>query len=229
MCRILNLVFFRLFYLWQDTLLKYVTEEGLFSSLIWLSPALSALAASLSLGENFLDINGSQLLSVRHASSSKVPSWKFSFYYTVKVASYLLILLITFGIHIALIIKQRKLEKLRSDGIMVVTYNENGVTISSRSPNLQLSQLICKHHRTVVTPIASFVSFLFNILTLIVISFFFFTTDNPASYAQLIIIVVICQLFFVNTLIETILSPTLRSTLKSYLLCRRQAYHVANI
>ena len=72
--------------------------------------------------------------------------------------------LFTFGIQIALFFKHRQLEKQRARGIMVVTYKRDGVTISTRSADQSLCRKLTNFNRTVVTPKASFLAFLSNVL-----------------------------------------------------------------
>ena len=124
---------------------------------------------------------------------------------------------------------KRKLEEQKSQGIMVVNYRDiEGVTISKRGPHVESSHKLWKHNRTVVTPVASFMSFLLNCLFKCSIAFFFFNYDYTLQFVEFM---ATCHLFFCCNLIETICSPTLRNSLIQLLPCFRRPYrtYIVNV
>ena len=248
---------FRLFYLSQDSMLKYTKEENFFTCLTWLHPALSGIYVSSLLGENFFISNESHTLFIWHSSCSKIPIlWeesRYSIHYNVQLIS-ILIVVITFGIQIAILKRKRQLEKQKpDDGFMVIsynndpiiivrggdihnpimanTYNNDGVTISRRPPDKQSDRKLWKHERTGVTPKASLLTFCLSVITLSSQSFFFFNMgpSGPLICGQFIFVLLFCMLFFLFSFIETIFSPTLWNTLFHVFPCNKQKYHVVNI
>ena len=147
--------------------------------------------------------------------------------------SNLLYISISFLSQIALYIRQRQLEKQRADGIMVITYNRDGVTISRRSPDQPSCHKLWKHNRTVVSPKASLLSFLLSMHIVLLNGFIFSNLgpSGPTIYGQLFNFLSFCILFFLYSFIEAIFSPTLRSSLLDVFTCyrRRRAYHVVNV
>ena len=194
-------------------------EENFFSSIFWIHPAIACLIVSILLGENFL--------------SQKTPCDSFCTWDKFEGVIFFLGLknvlcnLITLVTHILMFQRKRKLEKQRTLGIMVVIYNEDGVTISKRGPDVQSSHKLWKHNRTVVTPMASLMSFLFNCLFKCSIAFFFFNNDYTLQFVEF---VALCHLFFLCNLIETVCSPTLRYSLTQKLpWLRRRPYSIVNV
>ena len=215
---------FRLFYLNQDTMLTYIKEKNFFICLTWLHPALSGIIVSILLGENFLSHNNTHIFSTTPILLDDI--WgSFPFVYKLFGISNFLIVAATSIIQVLLFIRQRQLEKQRADGMMVITYNMDGVTISRRAPDLQSSHKLWKHNRTVVTPKASFFSFLLTLLSTLLHVFGFFSP----FLGQLVIFLAFSRFFFLYILIETIFSPTLRNSLSDVFMCHRRAYHVVNV
>ena len=220
----------RLFYLYQESWLKIINEESLFTFLSWISVSFSGVVVSLVVGDNFFNAVRSRT-SFNNFGSCLI--WEHSpFSYDILIVLSLSLVLLTFGIQIALFYKHRQLEEQRERGIMVVTYNKDGVTISSRSPDQQLCRKLINFNRTVVTPKASFLAFLSNVLR-IFIHILIYKVEGPPSdpsiFTQFIIYIEFCVLFFIFTLIETIFSPTLFNTLMDYIPCRSPAYITVNV
>ena len=230
---------FRLFYLCEDTMLTHIKEESFFNCLTYLHPALSGIIVSLLLGENFLASEKSHTSLLYYSSCLKKPIlWKefhWSLYYNVFDLSDIVIVSITFCIQIALYLRQKNLENQRAEGIMVITYNRDDITISNRRPHQPSCHKLWRHNRTVVTPQASFFSHLLT-FNLVLLSSNFLHDMGPSVLrvaGQLTISTLFCTLFFLYNFIETMFSPTLRNSLPDVFPClyrhRRRAYHVVNV
>ena len=230
---------FRLFYLYQDTMSSYIKEESFFICLTWLYPLLSGTIVSVLLGENFLNSNQSTSL-IWYSSCSKTPvlweEFDGSIFNAVTGLTHLIVVFVTIGIQIATYRRQKHLENQGADGIMVVTYNRDGITISNRKPDQPSSHTLSRHYnRTVVTPRASLLSFLviFPYYLLILLSGHMPNVDKgpsgPPVFGQFIIFLSPSIIFFLYPLVETIFSPTLRDTLTDFFLCRRRAYYVVDV
>ena len=130
------------------------------------------------LGGNFLNSNEPHTSFIWYSSCSKIPIiWqKFtgSIFNNVFALLHIVVLLFGFVTHIALLLSQRQLKKQIADGIMIITYNMDGVTISRRAPDLQSSHTLWKHNRTVVTPEASFFSLLLTWISILLHVFVFY-------------------------------------------------------
>ena len=218
----------RLFYLYQESMMKIIREESLFTFLSWISVSFSGVVVALVVGDNFFNAVKSRTLFNNFGSCLL---WEHSpFSYDSLIVLSLSLVLFTSVIQIVLFFKHRQLEKQRARGIMVVTYNRDGVTISSRSVDQPLCRKLSNFNRTVVTPKASFLAFLSNLLR-VFIHILIYKIEGPPSdrsdpsiFTQFIIYLEFCVLFFIFTLIETIFSPTLLNTLIDYMPCHRQAY-----
>ena len=232
----------RLFYLNEETLIPYINEETLFNGLYWLNPSLSAIIVSVLLGENFLSYSESHsgCLSVwlSPCSSSIIQGeenckFEMSFVYKVFALSHLTFIFMTVITQILLKIRQRQLEKEKVEGIMVVTYSSrDGVTISTRGPNLRVAHTLWKHNRTVVTPRASFFSFLATLtLTVFLHASLSFVMDPSGFriFAQFISFLSFCVLFFLFSFIEAIFSPTLRNSFYEMFPWSNRAHHVITV
>lgn len=155
-------------------------------------------------------------------------SEKLSLSLNIHIVLSLLIVLVTFGIQITLFFKQRKLKNERELGIMVVTYNNNGVTISRRSANQSLGRKLINYDRTVVSPKGSFLVFVSNALRVLILMLLFFIQGSsyPSIVLQFEAYVEFCVFFVLFPLIETIFSPTLSYTMIDYITLHRRAYTV---
>ena len=221
-------------------MLNYIKEESFFICLTYLHPALSGIIVSLLLGENFLASEKSHTSHIYYSSCLKKPIlWKefhWSLYYNVFALSDIVILSITFCIQIAIYLRQKHLENQRADGIMVITYNRDGITISKRKPDQPSSHTLSRHYnRTVVTPRASLLSFLVIVpyCLLLLLSGHMPNVDKgpsgPPVFGQFLVFLSPSIIFFLYPLVETIFSPTLRDTLTDFFLCRSRAYYVVDV
>ena len=218
----------RLFYLFEDTVITFMKEETFFACLVWLHPALSGIIVSILFGESSLSSEQSLTCSF----CSKIPIlWaefngsivKSMFYLSHFACNFL-----TFVTQILVIKRRRQLEKQRAEGIMMVTYSKDGVTISRRFPHEQSCHKLSRHNRTVVTPRASLVSFLFSFHTYLVggIQYYIMGHSGLPLIIHFLIFTTFSQLFFLHSLIETAFSPNLRNSLTDLLPCWRREYPV---
>ena len=123
--------------------------------------------------------------------------------------------------HILLFFRVRELEKRKAEGIMVVNYHCDGSTISRQGPDLQSSKKLWKHGRTVITPKASCISFIFNVLGRML----FFLLFKFGITHQHIQTMTLCHHFFLCNLVEAIFSPKL----SQHLLCYQNRFPVSNV
>ena len=211
----------------------------------WLCLVLSGIIVSVLLGEHhglFLNYHESQTSLLWYSSCSKIPIiWEDverSIFNTVIGLSHMALVSFTIGTQIAIFIRQRQLEKQKADGIMLTIYNRDGVTISRRSSDKPSCHQLSRHYRSVVTPQASFLSFLiiFTYYLLCHSLLFFpiiFSSEMGASGPRILgeglFFLLPSVMFFLYLLIETICSPTLRNSLSDVFPCRRRAYHVINV
>ena len=128
--------------------------------------------------------------------------------------------------------KQNQLQKQRAEGIMVVTYNQDNVTIQMRCPDTKTGRKLSKFYRTAVTPKASFLSYLLLILYHSLNGYFLFSmgTSGPQVCGQFTINLTLFVHFFLHSLTETIFSPTVQRTMINVIWCyRRRAYPVVTV
>ena len=185
---------FRLFYLHQNNpQISSIKEESVFDILFWAQCAISGIIVAVSAGENFYKFNESHTPFVFYSSCSKTPIiWKLemvSWSYIVNMIVHLLICPFAFYIQYMLFKKQNQLVKQRAEGIMVVTYNQDNVTIQMRSPDKETGRKLSNFYRTVVTPKASFLSFLLLFLYYSLHGYFFFSmgSSGPQVWEQFVI------------------------------------------
>ena len=167
------------------------------------------------MGENFHD---------SHRVSEFLCGKSFTWLFFIKLGavSQVLSFLITLTTHILIFYRVRELEKERAGGIMVVNYQRDGVTISKRGPDLQTSKKLWMYSRTVVSPKASLISFIYNILFKIMIISLLFVYGLRIQTMQ---IIVLCHLFCFCNLLEAIFSPSLRENLP----CCQNRFHVVMV
>ena len=215
--------FSRLFYLYQDSVEKYIEEESLFACLSCIHYVFSGIAISIMIGEVYLNSNESHTSFFGYSSCSKVPWGEEAWSYDMQMVTGILIICITFGLNIALFVRKRQLETIREEGIMVVHYSHDGVTISRRKEDEPSSRKLRNFNRTVVTPKASFILFLTNALDYFILTFIH---SSLPLFGELVYFLTFSYIFFFNTLIETIFSPCLRNSIIDIFPCRRPAYAV---
>ena len=172
---------------------------------------------------------------ILYSSCSKIPMiWQEltgSLFNNVFALSHIVVILFGFGTHIALLLSQRQLKKHIADGIVIITYNMDSVTVSRRTPDLPSCHKLFRHHRTVVAPQASFLSFLLNLLIVMILGIFFFFMgpSGPPLWQQFFLFTTHSMHFFLFNFIETICSPKLRNSLMDFCPCRRRQYNVVNV
>ena len=226
-----------MFYLYQDhPRIRHIKEESFFDILVWAHCAISGLFVSVCAGENFYKFNESPTQLVSYSSCSKIPIiWEqemVSWSYIVNMIVHSLVLPLAFYTQYMLFKKHNQLVKQRTEGIMVVTYHQDNVTIQKRSPDEKTIQKLTNFHRTVVTPKASFLSFLLLFLYYSLNGYFIFKmgTSGPQVWEQFIINLVLFVHFFFQSLTETIFSPTVLRTLMNVIPCqRRRVYRVVTV
>ena len=123
------------------------------------------------IGEVYLNSNESHTSFFGYSSCSKVPWGEEAWSYDMQMVTGISIICITFGLNIALFVRKRQLETIREEGIMVVHYSHDGVTISRRKEDEPSSHKLRNFNRTVVTPKASFILFLTNALDYFILTF----------------------------------------------------------
>ena len=182
------------------------------------------------IGDGYLSFNESYTLFFWYSSCTKIPfrwgaeAWS----YDMQMVTIILFIFITFGLNIALFVRKRQLETLRAEGIMVVNYSCDGVTISGRKEDETSCHKLTNFNRTVVTPKASFILFLANSLYDCILIFIHLneTSSGPPVFGELMYFLTFSNLFFFNTLIETIFSSGLRNSIIHIFPCHRRAYAV---
>ena len=204
---------------------QIINEEKFFSLLSWISVLLSGVIASMSMGESFL--NADEF----HSSFKSYGSCQEEIPLSLDIIMVLSLFLVlfTFGTQIALFFKQRQLKKERASGIMVMTYNKAGVTISRRCADQSLGRKLINYDRNVVSPKASFFVFLSNALHVLIILLLFSmeeATSDPSIILQFFKYVDFCVHFFLFTLVEHYFSPILFDAIIGYIPWHNHAYIV---
>ena len=223
----------------------YIKEESFFMCLTWLYPVLSGIIVSVLLCEHhslFLNYNESHTSLIWYSSCSKIPilweEFEETLFNTVIGLSHMAVVSITIFIQIAIFIRQRQLEKQKADGIFLIIYKRDGVTISRRSSDQPSCHKLSRHNRSVVTPRASFMSFIIIFSYYLLISLIGVPwrwnllkmgASGPSILGEGLVFLLPSVMFFLYLFIETICSPTLRNSLSDVFPCQRSAYHVVNI
>ena len=193
----------------KDTWFNNIKEETFFSTILWLHPTVAGIIVSAVLGENFLD---SHTVSELLCSEETRDAW--DAFKSLLFPKFIAVLqgvsfFIALATHILLFNRVGELEKKRAEGIMVVNYQRAGVTISKRGPDLQTSKKLWMYNRTIVSPKASLMSFIFDILFRIILVFL----GLKFHYAQ---IMLLCHHFCFCNMVEAFFSPSLRQNLPGY-------------
>ena len=228
----LSISFSRLFYLYEDSMQEYITEERFFTCLSWLHSVFSGMITSMMMGEICLNFNESNTSFFWYSSCSKIPflleeeNWS----YNMQLVTILLSLFMTLVFNILLFFRKRQLEKVRAEGIMV-NYSCDGVEISRRKENNPAFHKLNNFNRTVVTPKASFMVFILNSIYYfsLILSYLSATPSGIPVVGQFFICLTFSNMFFLNLLMETIFSPPLRNSVTDVLLFYRSAYHAVNV
>ena len=204
---------------------RFIEEAKFFTFLSWISVSLSGVIVSISLGESFLYTTHSPF---KYFGACSFPEESPAL--DIQFALMIFFVLFTLGIQITLFFKQRQLWKERTSGILVVTYNNEGVTISRRCADESLGRKLINYDRTVVSPKASFWVFLSNALRVLILVLVFSiedcTTSDPSIILQFYVYVDLCVHFFLFTLVEHYFSPILFNAIFDYIPWHNRAYIV---
>ena len=221
---------YRLFYLYEDDVFTFISEESFFICLTWFHPALSGVIVSIWLGETILDYNTLYTSLFWYSSCSKIEFlWEeFNTSIANNIHAYTSIVIVTISIiaHLVLRVRHRQLREKIDEGIMVITYNVDGVTISRRNEDSSSCKKLWRHERTAVTPQASLVSFIFQLVAVLFQGtlFHFSGSSGLPPWAQFLIFAAFSQIFFFYNFIETVFSPNLQNSLIDFFSSRRYTY-----
>ena len=210
-------------------MLTIISEKSFFICLAWFHPAISGIIVSTLLGEMLLDSNTLHTSLFWYSSCSKIDIlWEkcnTSIIYNIFSISSTVILSITIIAHILLLVRLRQLRKKTSEGIMVITYNLDGVLISRRNEDSSSCKKLWRYERTAVTPQASLSSFILGLVDLLhqLTLFHFSVSSGLPPWAQFLMFTAFSQIFFLYNLIETVFSPNLRNSLIDFFSSRRHA------
>ena len=187
------------------------------------------------IGEICLNFNESQTPFFWYSSCSKIPflweeeAWS----YSMQPVAFIPTMFITLCCNLLVFVRRRQLEKVRARGINVVNYSLESVTISRQREDDPSSHALKNFNRTVVTPKASFFAFLVCVFYyLILVPLYFDTSSGPPALGQFLLLLSFPNMFFLNTLVETIFSPSLRNSVIDMFSClryTRQAYHDVDV
>ena len=197
--------------------------------------AISGLIVAVNAGENFYRFEESHTQFVFYSSCSKTPIvWKLemvSWSYIVSMIVHSLICLLTFYTQYMLYKKHKQLVKQRAEGIMVMNYNQDNVTIQKRSPDKETGRKLTNFYRTVVTPSSSFLSFLLLTLRYSLHGYIFFSmgTSGPQVWGQYTINLTLFVHFFLHSLTESIFSPSVRRSLINFIPGHRSVHPVVTV
>ena len=203
----------RLFYLFQDVITKYVHEETLFNFLSKLVPSSAILILAAIMGE-YQSFNS----PLFHSCCTKTPTeWE----RLANIASILtgLTLVMTFmglGLQITILVKLKQVESKPTNDPWVISYDiTEGVNIV-KLPPLESTCKIWKHRRNLVSPLGSCISFVVCQIWMLVIAYhyiFNLSPTGPPVAHDFLVFMAPSRDFFLLNLIETVCSPTLRSSL----------------
>ena len=209
----------------------YIEEENFFKCCKWFAHTVCGIVTAMLVGDSFLlDEYDSSII---HKSCAKLPKWILveqsvicKLYVTVIVT----LVFVGLGLHFAIFLQQRQLERRQSVPDYSVTYNVSDVKIiwTSKKPS---NRILWRFRRNVISPLGSFSSFLAiavnNLLTTyIVLSI---TQSGPSVLGELHLFTVHSVYFFCLNLIESICSPTLRNSLINVMPWSRDEHCVAVI
>ena len=201
---------------------RFIKEAEFFTFLSWISVSLSGVITSIALGERFLYTTH---YSFKYYGLCSF--WEESLALGIYFALVIFFVLFTFGIQITLFFRLRKLKKEKASGIMLVTYNNNGVTISRRCADESIGRRLINFDRTVVSPKASFWVFLSKALLVLLLLFLKEgSTSDPSIVLQFVVYVDFCVHFFLFTLMEHYFSPILFNTIIDYIPWHNREYIV---
>ena len=200
----------------------YIKEENFFKCLTWVCHTLCGLCISILVGDNFLFNEYDS--SIIHRSCAKIPkciivehSTTTLFFNKMYVCVHLVLVFVGIGINIAIFLKQRQLESQESCWRdCFVTFDKSDVNIIRKSKQ---PRILWRFRRNVVSPLASFSSFIASVLYNFPAAYIFLniTSNGPSVLGDLYLFSFHCVYFLWLNLIESIFSPTLRSSLLNVL------------
>ena len=217
---ILNTSFsFRLFYLYIETFEKHITEENFFKCCVWLCHTLCGITISMVVGDCFL-VNEYDSAIIQR-SCAKMPKWilveqERSLPWSFIIGNIVLVFG-GLGIHFAIFFKQRHLERKQAEIDYVITFNKSEVQIVRKSKQTSDSML-WRFRRNVISPLGSFSSFLTTLVFMILFAYLLFsiiTPSGPSVLCEIVSFLVHVVFFLFISFVETIFSPTLRSSLNN--------------
>ena len=201
---------FRLFYLCQDTMLTYITEESFFTCLTWLCHAVCGMIISSLVGENFFYDEFET--SITYSNCARFPvfsgAWSYQFYVIVQVAIGILSLIAQKSIFL----RKKQLAK-QSASEWVALYSANGVKFEKKKP--PSSRILWKDNRNVVSPLGSFLSLIVGITFHPIVAYLY---NGSSIIGEFLLFSRHSVTFFSLNFIETMCSPTLRNTLLDVIL-----------
>ena len=216
-----------------------IKEEGFFKALQWIFPVQAGIVVAMLVGENLFSYEDYTTMLFYSYCSRISCSWQ-------KMADgigigHLIGSIGTFcvvglGLQLAIFVRESQIEKQQTARVWSVSFNNNnGVRISSADSNSNISmtsnstsRVLWKHHRNVISPYASLVSFLVCQVYALVIIYLFLEIGplGPAVIFQFLHFIIFCIFFFVLSLIETAFSPTLLDSLIPW---RKRKYQAATV
>ena len=209
----------------------YIQEENVFKYLTWVCHTLCGLCISMLVGDNYLfnEYNS----SIIHRSCTKFPklilvdlSVTIAFK-NVYLTMHTLVIIVGLGINIAIFFKQRQLESQQSVAEFSVSYNTSDVKIIRKS-NQPSNCSLWRFRRNVISPLGSFSSFLVSVVYSLPVYYIILsiTPSGPSVLGELYLSSIHCVYFFWLNIVETICSPTLRSSIINVLPWSRNEYNV---
>ena len=219
-----------------------IKEERFFNVLQCIFPVQAGVVVSMLLGENlFADEDFTTMLFYSYCSRISC-SWqkmKNDIGIGHLIGSIVTYCVIGLGFQLAIFVREKQIEKQQTARVWSVSYNNNnGVRIASSDSNSNISttssssnsnvRVLWKHHRNVISPYASLVSFLVCQVYALVIIYLFLEIGplGPAVFFQFLHFIIFFLFFFPLSLIETVFSPTL---LDSLIPCRKRKYQAVTV
>ena len=200
----------------------------------WLCHTLCGIITSSLVGDNFIFNEYDR--SIIDCSCTKMPKMILLVvesdvvFYNLGTIFHISIICVGTSIQIAILMKQKRLEKQQSVDQWAVSYSMSGVKIIRKSNQISNHKL-WKHKRNVISPLGSFLSFLASeVYNLLILNIIFNTVPKgPPIISQIILFSVHDVYFFCFNLIKTICSPTLRGSLINVIPWRRHEDHVESV
>ena len=138
--------------------------------------------------------------------------------------------LVGLGLHFAIFLKQRQLERRQSDPDYSVTYNGGDVKITWKTKQ-PFNRILWRARRNVISPLGSFSSFLVSAIYNLIHAYIllYITQSGPSVLGELHLFLIHSVYFFCLSLIESICSPTLRNSLINIMPWSRDEHRVVAV